>query len=78
MYFNRTHTASDCDPKVCVSENIIQVVSHVKYLSIMLCSNLSFKLGKFSMSEEVNHTEFVSIICVFFHVLGPMASMRFG
>lgn len=43
VFFTKTHSASDCDPKVYVSGEIIQVVSHVKYLGIILISILSFK-----------------------------------
>ncbi len=43
MFFTKTHSVVDCDPKMCVSGEIIQVVSHVKYLGIILDSTLSFK-----------------------------------
>ena len=43
MFFSKTHSASDCEHKVYVSGENIQVVSHVKYLGIILDSNLSFK-----------------------------------
>ncbi len=41
MFFTKTHSVIDCDPKMYVSGKII--VSHVKYLGIILDSTLSFK-----------------------------------
>ncbi len=41
MFFTKTHSVIDCDPKMYVSGEII--VSHVKYLGIILDSTLSFK-----------------------------------
>lgn len=42
-FFTKTHSATDYDPKVYVSGEVLQVVSQVKYLGIILDSTLSFK-----------------------------------
>ena len=43
MLFSKTNTVSQCEPKVYVSGEVIQTVTHFKYLGIILDTTLSFK-----------------------------------
>ena len=43
MFFSKSNTVSYCEPKVYVSGEVIQTVTHFKYLGIILDTTLSFK-----------------------------------
>ena len=43
MCFSKTNIVPHCEPKVYVSGEVIQTVTHFKYLGVILDSTLSFK-----------------------------------